>query len=324
MDGRALVSTDEGIDFKHIIAWVATLGLGVLGALLGGCVGWFSGAGVATIIGASIGFGAMFLCGFCVLGPAGAIVDKAYADYAPPDATRVGTLGLTQTFSMHVTVHGIRNTINTEGIMSFFGKKNDSFIQIRCGRQISEDSDFYPGANPPKRTCVSQTGTFEETFNIMVHPTDNILNVDLYDQDMIGDDLVGTARIEITPEVLQGGFPQKQGFKLFKEEGLVFGATAKKTGTVILSFSPGDGFPAKSKAIIKEQAPLGWKRMEEAHNATLAEAQQAYGKTSYGTLIRNASLMTKAPLEHIGTGPMMNAGTGSATQLDGPGGDTRV
>lgn len=317
---NALVTTDEGVDFKQIIAWVGTLGLAVLGALLGGCVGWFSGAGVATIIGASVGFGAMFLCGFCVLGPAHSMVDKAYAEYSPPDATRVSTLGLSKVFSMHVTVHGIRNTINTEGMMSFFGKKNDSFVKIRCGRQISEESDFYPGANPEKNTCVSQTGTFEETFNIMVAPTDNILNVDLYDQDMVGDDLVGTARIDITPDILQGGFPQKQGFKLMREEGLLFAATAKKTGTVILSFSPGDGFPARSKDIIKEQAPLGWKRMEEAHNSTLADSMKTYGKTSYGTLIRNASLMTKAPLEHIGSGPMMNAGTGSATQLD----DSRV
>lgn len=320
---RALESTDEGIDIKHILAWAATLGLAIMGSLLGGCVGYLAGAGMATIAGAGIGFGAMFLVGFIFLGPAGRIIDKAYAEYAPPDAARVASLGLTSTFSLHVTVHGVRNIISTEGILGFLGKKNDSFVQIRCGRQANEDSEFFQTKNPVKRTCVSQNNTFEETFNVMVAPQDNTILVDLYDQDVIGDDLVGTATIDITKDILQGGFPQKRGYKLIREEGLLFGTTEKKTGTVIVSFFPGDGFPARAKNTIKTKAPLEWKRLEDAQNATLKESLAQYGKTSYGTLIRDGTLMTTAKM---GTGDLtLNAGTGSATQLPtGPGSDGRV
>jgi len=318
---RALQTTDEdGIDFKIILAWVATLGLGVLGSLLGGCVGYLAGAGVATLIGASVGFGAMFLCGFCVLGPARSAVDKAYAEYAPPDAGRVG-LGLSRTFSLHVTVHGLRNLISTEGILSFFGKTNDSFVQIRCGRQTDENSDFYPGKNPPKRTCVMKGNTFEETFNIMVDARENTLLVECYDQDVVADDLVGTATINITTDILQCGFPQKKGFKLVRDEGLLFGTNKKKTGTVILSFFPGEGFPTRSKDAIKTKAPLEWKRLEDAQNATLKDSLAKYGKTSYGSLIRDGTLMTKTDM---GSTTVLNAGTGSATQLPAVGSDNKV
>jgi len=322
---RKLDDTDEGPNFSMILAWVSTLGLGVLGSLLGGCVGYLSGAGVATLIGAAVGFGAFFLLGFFLLGPATHIIDKTYAEFAPPDASRVMGLGLTNTFSLHVTLHSVRNIISTEGILGFFGKKNDSFLQVRCGRKIDvADSEFFPTANPTKRTCVSTTNTFEETFNIMVAPSDNTILIDLYDQDVIGDDLVGTAEINITKDILEGGFPQKKGYKLIREEGLLFGTTKKKTGTVIVSFFPGDGFPARTKDKIKSKAPLEWKRLEDAQNATLKESLAKYGKTSYGSLIRDGTLMTTAK---IGSTNNMNltAGTGSATQLPaGPGSDSRV
>lgn len=314
---RALNPEEESSDFKVVLAWVATLGLAILGALLGGCVGYLAGAGITTLVCASAGFGLMFLCGFCTLGPARQIVDKAYADYAPPDHGRLG-LGLNKTFSLHVTVHGLRNTISTEGILSFFGKKNDSFVQIRCGRQVKDDDEvFFPGKNPTKRTCVSHTNTFEETFNIMVAPIDDTILVECYDQDIVGDDLVGTAAINITQDILQGGFPQKRGYKLIRDEGLLFGASKKKTGTVILSFYPGEGFPARTTDKIKTKAPLEWKRLEDAQNATLNESLAKYGKTSYGSVIRDGTLMTKT---HMGSSTVLNAGTGSATQLPpGPG-----
>jgi hypothetical protein len=330
MDNALQTTDDDSIDFKAILAWVATLGLGILGALLGGCVGYLAGAGLTTLIAASIGFGVMFLCGFCVMGPAKAIVDKSYAEYAPPDTGRMN-LGLSnKTFSLHVTVHNLRNLISTEGIAGFFGKKNDSFVEIKCGRQLDEDSDFYPGKNPPKRTCVSQSNTFDETFNIMVAPRDNKIVVSVYDQDVVGDDLVGAATIDITQEILNAGFPQKLGFKLVRQEGLVFGTNKKKTGTVILSFFPGDGFPQRSKDKIKETKPLEWKRLEEAQSDTIKESLAKYGKTSYGTIIRDGTLMTKnhaSNMTHMGgvqSATMLNAGTGSATQLQVPGTDTQV
>jgi hypothetical protein len=320
---RAIQTTDEGTDIKQVMGWVATLGVAIIGSLAGGCVGYLTGAGVATLIGASVGFGVMFLCGFCTFGPAKAVVDKAYADYAPPDAARVGGLALARTFSLHVTVHSLRNTINTEGILSFFGKKNDSFIEIKCGRQLDDDAEFFQGKNPPKRTCVSHTETFEETFIFNVSPTDNALIVTLYDQDIIGDDLVGEAWIDITKEILEAGFPQKRGYKLIREEGLLFGTNKKKTGTIIMSFSPGDGFPERTKNIIKTKAPLEWKRLEDTSNATLKESIAKYGKTSYGSLVRDGTLMTTAKMSsagyHPGSGVILNAGTGSATQLpEGP------
>lgn len=319
---QAIETTDDNLDIKVVIAWVATLGLGIIGALLGGCVGYLAGAGVATLIGAGVGFLFMFLIGFLALGPAKKIIDDAYTNYAPPDATRTAVLGLTKEFSLHVTVHNLRNTVNTEGILAFFGKQNDSFVQIRCGRQMDEDSDFLPGKNPPKRTCVSHNNTFEETFNFLVAPTENTLLVDLYDQDMIGDDLVGTAKIDISQDVLAGGFPQKMGFKLQREEGLLFGKTLKKTGTVILSFYPGDGFPQKVKDRIKTKAPLEWKRLEDTQKQIYTESLAKYTKTSYGSIVRDGTLMTKTTMlynehseaaHHAGT-----AGTGSATQLEQP------
>lgn len=316
---KALLTTDDNdIDFANVIGWVGTLGLATLGALLGGCAGYLAGAGLITVIAASAGFGVCFLFGFCALGPAKRIVDQTYNDYAPPDYSRVVGVGLPKTFSLHVTVHNIRNTISTEGILGFLGKKNDAFVQVRCGRQAdADDADFYPGKNPPKRTCVSQNETFEETFNIMVAPTENVLLVDLYDQDLVGDDLVGTARVDITKDVLEGGFPQKRGFKLEREEGMLFGATKKKTGTVILSFYPGDEFPKKSMDIIKSKHPLEWKKLEDTQNATLKQSLSKYGKTSYGSLIRDGTLMTKTSTmaAQPGSGLVLNAGTGSATQL---------
>lgn len=304
----------DRLTLSEIGWWTLTLLFGIVGALGGACVGWLQAmgeGGMEVIIGASIGFAVFFIIGFFI-GPAKGIADKQYAMMKPPDLNRHMKLHVNPTaeIPLMVTVHKTRNISSTEGLMAIFGKKNDQFVEIKCGRKVSPTAPFFPGGNPPKRTCVSTGGVFEETFLFTVGAKDDTLVIGLYDQDVVGDDFVGEAVLNITNDILEGGFPQQQGFKLIREEGMI-NTTKKKTGTIVVSFAPGEGFPEASLDAIKKRHPIEYRRFENEQKKKEQEALKAYGKTSYGSLMQQTfSAKAVAPPTNGGGG-----GTGSATHL---------
>lgn len=272
--------------------WLFTFFMGMIGALCGACGGWLAvggKGGMEVLIGAGTGFATFFFLGF-IVGPfhvhGSADKERSAAKAKLLDADRHWGLGVppNRDVPLLVTIHFVRNVPNADTFMSAFVKKKDCFIQINCGTKLGPTTPFFPGGNPPKRTCVHRDGIFEETFLFQVGPKDDTFIIGLYDQDTMGDDLVGEAVIDITKEILKGAFPQKQGFKLTREEGMLT-TVLKKAGTVVCSFAPGEGFPPSALQQIQSQHPVEYLRFQSIQQRSQADALNRYGKTSYGTLL---------------------------------------
>lgn len=283
--GRLDSGMDEGMSWMVLLGYLGAILLGIFGALLGGCVGFFMGQGANTIIGSASGFALFFLLGCCLLGPAKSMFNNMYAEFAPPEMGRLSMLGGYKTFEVYVTVHNVQNVISAEGVLGFLGKKNNSFLQIKVGRLIDDDDTFIMSKNPPKRTCVRENNIFEEVFCFVIEPTDDTIEVTLYDQDLIGEDRVGTCYISITDDVLGRGFPQKMGFKLLKSSGFSFFGKASseyedmKTGIAILSFQPGKNFPGGTASWMARSKPFASYDLVAAQTKLVKGAE----KEDYGT-----------------------------------------
>lgn len=314
MDDRPIDTTieGEGITLGDIVGWILAGIVGVLGLLVGGCVGWFYGAEEKTLIGAGIGLFAGFLLGFTVCGPLKQILTNIAAAAKPPDLRRWTMFKIPKEMEIHMTVHCTRNVINTEGILAYFGKKNDSFIVVKCGKKVEDK--FYITGNPPKRTCVNNNDIYEETFNFIVQPTDDTFIVELYNQDIIGDELIGEAEINITEEILDGAFPQQRGYKLLISAGF-FSTQKKKTGTVILSFSPGENFEQAACMTMKEKNPISYKKYTDTTKKLTEETQKNYGETAYGSMLTSGTLFSTMQAPSVQP-PAIHGGTGSAPNLN--------
>lgn len=297
MDDAVDTTMDAGPGWWEILGYVVTLLMACAGLLLGGACGWAAGEGVNTVIGAGIGFAVFFCIGCVACGPLKHLMNNTIAELAPPEMSRVmltGTpcvllpgLASYYSFDLYVTVHSVQNVYNTEGIFGWFGKQNDSFVQVRTGRRVDGKSQFLPSRNPPKRTRCIQSTVFEEVFTLVVAPTDEWLEVTLFDQDMITEEEVGKCYIDITNSIMKAGFPQKRGYKLLRESGLIFLTQEEaRAGVVILSFQPGSDFPRHMKQAISENAPMSVHDMLNTRSRMIkrVESQDAHGNMNgYGT-----------------------------------------
>lgn len=271
-------SMDEGPQWKTLFGYFSAFLIGIFGSLVGGACGWAMGQGTQTLIGAGIGFGVFFCFGFMFFGPMQNLVNHVWYYVQPPEALRVWFTGA-RSFNLYVTVHSIQNVINMEGIAGFFGKVNDSFIELKVGREVDEGT-FIMSKNPPKRTCVRTDGKFNEVFHFVIQPTDDTLQVTLFDQDVVGESLVGTQLISITEDVLQAGFPQKRGFRLQRVASMFSLSKHAHAGTAILSFQPGDNFPKQALEKVKKEAPVALKTSIESRQVLGTKTEKA---GSYGT-----------------------------------------
>lgn len=283
-----LLDTESGYSGTPIyvqLGWLGSFIFGVVGALLGATVGYFFGREENSIWGALIGF---ILCGIIGLWICGIFhyYKKHVLEMNSPqfEYMRFKQTGFAD-FDLFVTVHRCQNVMNKEGLMGFFGSKNDSFVKVQVGRTI--DNEFIDsGTNPVKITCINKTNVFEECFRLRIARTDDTMQVALYDQDLVGEDLVGFVRINISNDIVDAHFPQAKGFQLKSNDVSMF-AREVQAGTVVMSFTPGGNFPkntlSKSAATTRhlEAHRLDQKRQE--HKDELRKMKDT--KASYGTWV---------------------------------------
>lgn len=204
----------------------------------------------------------------------------------PPDASRI-KYGLGRSsFSIYVTIHEVINLASSEGILAYLGKKNDSYAEIRVGRKLDKNDVFTLNkATPVKRTCVQQSGVFDEVFKIQVDPRDDTIEVRVMDQDVAGDDTVGTTYIDVSQEIIGCGFPQKKGFKLMHQDGILWGSRMRKTGMIIISFDTGEDFPSSLLEQLKQEHPMEFERNRRRKDELLDHGKRYSAHNEhYGTL----------------------------------------
>lgn len=276
-------SIEDHMSWWVILGYAGAFAMGILGCLLGGALGWlFDQGGLDTILGSFAGFALFFFIGFCLFGPASHMYGRITAFAAPPELARWQMTGFRK-FDLYVTIHRANNVINSE-FFNMFGKQNDAFIEVQCGRLVDEDT-FIVGKNTTKRTCVRQDCIFEEVFTFVVHPTDDTLRVILYDQDMVATDKVGMCDLNITDDVLHKGFPQKQGFMLGQEPGFFHEEKRPfRCGVIIMSFSPGKNFPSMANHEIANKVPIAREDLRNCQHHLANEIRK--DSTSYGTWVQ--------------------------------------
>jgi len=285
-------SMDEGTSvWMLILKCIGVLVVGIIGAMIGAMGGWFTGAGYIptkganpdVTVGAVGGLILFSMLGWCCFFGADCL-DAFRHEHSPPEMARTG-LGILKSFDLYVTVHEAKNVVNSEGILGYFGKVSDSFVKVEVGRKLSKTSDFRLQKNTPKRTTVQHSKVWEENFKFVVATTDDTMMLTLYDQDMVGDSYVGETEIKITSEILENGFPQKKGYKILREEGFLFGTTWRRVGILVLSFTPGQDFPASVLQQIDERNPLEAERRNAFQKKLFDETQKQYGSLEKGSFL---------------------------------------
>lgn len=282
MDTDSLLADtmEEGTPWWVYAQWILTIVFGLLGAMAGAYAGWTIDDGSVVVLTAGGGFAAASAVACLTCGPFRYYLNQFLAAAAPPEKKRMELMynGGHTSFDVYVTVHRVNNVYNTEGILGFFGNRNNSYVEVKVGRLMNET--FSIQMNPPKKTCISTDNVFEECFHFNVAPTDDSIRFTLYDQDVFSDDLVGSCDLNITNEVMCAGFPQRKNFKLLREgaddEGPVRASAI--AGNIIVSFTPASNF-ANDK--LQEEKHLHFGNVDAMRTKLLKETD----KTQYGTWI---------------------------------------
>lgn len=272
---------EEGTPWYVYAQWILTIVIGLLGAMAGAYAGWTIDDGSIVVVTATGGFAAASAVACLICGPFRYYWNIFTSAVTPPEAKRMELMygGSFASFDMYVTVHRVNNVYNTEGILGFFGNRNNSYVEVKVGRFMNET--FSIQMNPSKKTCVSTKGTFEECFHFNVAPTDDSIRLTLYDQDVFADDFVGQCDLNITNEVMCAGFPQHKSFKLFREGDVREGAVRASAiaGNIIVSFTPASNFACEK---LQAQKHLHFSNVDAMRTKLLT----ASGDTKYGTWIK--------------------------------------
>lgn len=271
------------------LGYFLSLVAGLVGGLVGGYLGWTYDDGIVPVVAGLIGFVVIFCIVFMVSGPGFFHFSKLYLELKPPEWDRVKTTGL-ETFDLYVTIHRVQNLYNNEDLFGLFNTEGSRrlYVEVKVGRLLNEENENYGffsvQLNPFKRTCVSSNSSFEECFHFTVAPTDNTIRISLFYQDVFADDLAGFTDIDITDQVLQLGFPQKKAYRLFrnkKDQDTGYRDANNVAGNIIVSFSPGDNFPARVAETIEESNKLAIQHMRNVRGKLVDQTIQDHGV--YGT-----------------------------------------
>lgn len=272
---------EEGTPWWVNAQWILTIVIGLLGALAGAYAGWTIDDGSVVVFTAGGGFAAASMVAFLTCGPFRYYLHEFMAVAKPPEKKRMELMyhGGHTSFDIYVTVHRVNNVFNTEGILGLFGHRNNSYVEVKVGRLIGDN--FSIQMNPPKRTCVSTDNSFDECFHFNVAPTDDSVRFTLYDQDVFSDDLVGTCDINITNEVMCGGFPQHKSYKLIRQGNSDEGAVKASAiaGNLVVSFTPSSDFVNDK---LQAEKHLHFSNVDVIRTKLLKETD----KTQYGTWVK--------------------------------------
>jgi hypothetical protein len=140
-------------------------------------------------------------------------------------AVQIGSHGA---FDMIVTVHEAVG-VEVQGYLPW--SSCNIFVEVECGN------------NPVKRTCVRNDAKYNEQFKLQIEAADDTILVRLKDQDVFGTYSVGYASINITRDIIEQGFPDRQEFTISagEHDRLRFG---KHKAVIVLSFHATEYFAA--------------------------------------------------------------------------------
>mmetsp|Transcript_45170 Transcript_45170/g.82566 ORF Transcript_45170/g.82566 Transcript_45170/m.82566 type:complete len:299 (-) Transcript_45170:45-941(-) len=282
-DKRQTDATEEDVPRHVYLGLIVSFVGGMIGGLAGAYLGSLVQGGATVVAAAVVGFVLCFFLVAALTGPLGYAYGQFVALVAPPDSRRVWTMRGFSSWDLYVTVHLVKNSLVTEGISGWLaGKVNDSYLELKVGRYVPPDT--FKLAQPVKYTCVSHTNVFEESFHFVVSPTDDHLRIVLWDQDIFSDDMVGMCDINISDEILLGGFPNHKGYRLVRAkqgEDDAGNDMDHLSGTVVLSFRPGGAFPQSVYDRLRKQKPLHYQKMHAENAALMESTKKSAG--SYGT-----------------------------------------
>lgn len=178
---------DEG--GKYFVSFAKSLGMilcAVLVCVLFAFLGSMSYPGIGSVIGGLVGFALGLVIGFFACGKYKEVLETADdmidAQMFVPEAFHEGLFGH-QRFTLYVTVHRIELPKSAQ--RSFFGG-SDFFIRTVCGR------------NPPKTTCVRDSGVWNETFKLTVEAQDSSVTFEVIDQNTLIDTKVASVAVPIS------------------------------------------------------------------------------------------------------------------------------
>lgn len=272
----------ERVPHRVIIGIALSFVLGLMGAALGGYLGWyFAGSGLKVIIGAFFGFAINFVIAFSVTGPLQYYLNRMLS-YKDSDLERVRTIGLAS-FDLYVTVHQVKNIHSTGAFMGLLGQVRNHYVEVKVGRVDEQEKLLSVQRNPVKRTCVNQTGAFEECFHFVISPTDDTVRFILYDQEVFKDMVIAQCDVHITDEVISAGFPQRKTLRMLTPDvGVEAGLKDMNqlAGNLVVSFSHGADFPEAAIEELQQKSRLAYSRMREAQEQLVSKTE-AYGH--YGT-----------------------------------------
>lgn len=236
MDRHAGADTPWKVTLGYVLSFV----MGVIGALCGGYIMYIYMDGPPVIIAAACCAFLFCCCTFLFAGP-GYWWLQSFSSYTrPPEIDRLTTTG-PRSFSIYVTVHRVHNILN-ESYLSFFGKRVNAYVEVEVGRDVG--GYFFP-QQPKNRTCVKNDAVFEESFHLVIAPTDEYIRFTLKDQDVFQDDVLGELMLHIQDEVVSEYFPQRKSFVFKAGAGPTHDIWSKSMspGTLVASFTSGVDFP---------------------------------------------------------------------------------
>lgn len=213
---------DETQAFTRLAKTFGVILSAVLVCVFFAFLGSMSYPGLGAVVGGLIGFPIGGVIGFFACGKYKDFLEEADrmvdASDVLPEFMHEGVFGHSR-FTLYVTVHRIKGAANKRG--PFGG--SDNFIRILCGR------------NPPKTTCVRESGTWNETFKLMVEPQDSSITFEVIDQNTLIDTKVASVAVPIStivPAIGQGETEEKLQSK------------SKSMGVLVVSYKAGEDISA--------------------------------------------------------------------------------
>jgi hypothetical protein len=215
---------DPGDEATQVLgSFAKTIGMivsAILICVLFAFLGSMSYPGLGAVVGGLIGFPVGLVIGFFACGKYKEVLETADdmvdAQMFVPEAFHEGLFGH-QRFTLYVTVHRIEGAAVKRGPAIFGG--SDFFIRTICGR------------NPPKTTCVRETGVWNETFKLTVEAQDSSVTFEVIDQNTLIDTKVASVAVPISTIVGHIGAGEVRE-KLQSK--------SKQMGVLIVSFKAGE------------------------------------------------------------------------------------
>lgn len=211
---------DEG--GKYFVSFAKSLGMilcAVLVCVLFAFLGSMSYPGIGSVIGGLVGFALGLVIGFFACGKYKEVLETADdmidAQMFVPEAFHEGLFGH-QRFTLYVTV--CRIELPKSAQRSFFGG-SDFFIRTVCGR------------NPPKTTCVRDSGVWNETFKLTVEAQDSSVTFEVIDQNTLIDTKVASVAVPISSIV--GSIGHGEVHEKLQSK-------TKNMGVLVVSFKAGE------------------------------------------------------------------------------------